>query len=133
VPPSVLAPLMLAHAAPATLARAAAWREAIGRMARASEVGPLQGDPPRQSAQIGLDEAVIVLPLAGLIDIDAERARLQKERAKAVAEADKVRTKLSRADFVERAKPEVVEENRDRLRVFEADITRLDAALQRIT
>jgi valyl-tRNA synthetase len=50
-----------------------------------------------------------------------------------VAEADKVRTKLSRADFVERAKPEVVEENRDRLRVFEADITRLDAALQRIT
>jgi valyl-tRNA synthetase len=132
VPPSVLAPLMLRHAAPETLARAERWREAIGRMARASEVGPLQGEAPRQSAQIVLDEAVVVLPLAGLIDLAAERARLQRERAKAVAEAEKVRGKLDRADFVERAKPEVVEENRERLRTFEAEIVRLDAALQRI-
>ena len=132
VPPSVLAPLMLRNAAPETLARAERWREAIGRMARASEVGPLKGEPPRQSAQIVLDEAVIVLPLAGLIDLDAERARLQKDRAKAAAETDKVRAKLARPDFVERAKPEVVEENRERLRHFEADIVRIDAALQRI-
>jgi valyl-tRNA synthetase len=132
VPPSVLAPLMLRNATPETLARAERWHEAIGRMARASTVGPLVGEPPRQSAQIGLDEAVIVLPLAGLIDLDVERARLQKDRAKAVAEADKVRAKLSRPDFVERAKPEVVEENRERLRGFEAEIVRIDAALQRI-
>jgi valyl-tRNA synthetase len=132
VPPSVLAPLMLRNASAETLARAERWREAIGRMARASEVGPLMGEPPRQSAQIGLDEAVVVLPLAGLIDLDVERVRLQKERAKAVTEGDKVRAKLGRADFVERAKPDVVEENRERLRSFEADIVRLDAALQRI-
>jgi valyl-tRNA synthetase len=132
VPPSVLAPLMLRGATPETLARAANWREAIGRMARASDVGPLLGEMPAQSAQIGLDEAVIVLPLAGLIDLDVERVRLQKDRAKAVLEADKVRAKLGRADFVERAKPEVVEENRERLRGLEADIVRIDAALQRI-
>ena len=132
VPPSVLAPLMLRHAGGETLARAERWREAIGRMARASGVGPLDGEPPAQSAQIGLDEAVIVLPLAGLIDMDAERVRLERERGKAAAEADKVRAKLERADFVARAKPEVVEENRERLTGFEADIVRIDAALQRI-
>ena len=132
VPPSVLAPLMLRHATPETLARAERWAEAIGRMARASSVAALDGEPPRQSALIGLDEATIVLPLAGLIDMDAERARLHRDRAKAVAEADKVRAKLGRPDFVARAKPEVVEENRDRLRHFEAELLRLDAALQRI-
>ena len=133
VPPSVLAPLLLRHATPETLARAERWREAIARMARASGVDPLEGDPPARSAQLGLDEAVIVLPLAGLIDMDAERARLQREQSKAAAEADKVRAKLGRPDFVERAKPEIVEENRERLRSFEADIARLSAALQRIT
>jgi valyl-tRNA synthetase len=132
VPPSVLAPLMLRDASPQTLARAARWREAIGRMARASDVSALSGEPPKHAAQIGLDEAIVVLPLAGLIDLDAEQARLRRERAKAVAEAEKTRSKLARPDFVERAKPEVVEENRERLRNFDADIVRLDAALKRI-
>jgi valyl-tRNA synthetase len=132
VPPSVLAPLMLRDASPQTLARAARWREAIGRMARASDVSALSGEPPKHAAQIGLDEAIVVLPLAGLIDLDAEQTRLRRERTKAVAEAEKTRSKLGRPDFVERAKPEVVEENRERLRNFDAEIVRLDAALKRI-
>jgi len=132
VPPSILAPLRLRDATPATLARAGRWHEAIGRMARASEVSALTGDPPRHSAQMGLDEATIVLPLEGLIDLDAERARLARERAKTVAEIGKVESKLSRPDFVERAPPEIVEENHERLRSFHAELARLDAALRRI-
>ncbi len=132
VPPSILAPLWLRDATPATLARAGCWREAIGRMARASEVSALTGDPPRHSAQMGLDEATIVLPLEGLIDLDAERARLARERAKTVAEIAKVEVKLSRPDFVERAPPDIVEENHERLRSFHAELARLDAALRRI-
>jgi len=132
VPPSILAPLRLRDATPATLARAGRWQEAIGRMARASEVSALTGDPPRHSAQMGLDEATIVLPLEGLIDLDAERARLARERAKIVAEIGKVEAKLSRPDFVERAPPEIVEENHERLRSFHAELARLDAALRRI-
>jgi valyl-tRNA synthetase len=73
-----------------------------------------------------------VLPLEGLIDLDAERARLMRERAKAVGEVAKVEAKLSRPDFVARAKPEIVEENRDRLRDFQSEIARLDVALARI-
>ena len=52
--------------------------------------------------------------------------------AAAEAEIRKVEAKLGNADFVARAKEEVVEENRERLVAFRAEITRLDAALARL-
>ena len=83
-------------------------------------------------AQVMVDEATVVIPLAGLIDLAAERARLAKERARAAGEAEKVEKKLSNPEFVARAKEEVVEENRERLRVAQFEIARLEAALARI-
>ena len=132
VPPSSLAPILLRDAGPDTLARAAAWSDVIGRMARASSIGPMNGTLPPGSAQVVVGEATVVLPLAGLIDVDVERARLLKDQAKAEAEAEKVRRKLGNADFVARAKPEVVEENRERLRAHEAEAARLAAAAARV-
>ena len=132
VPPSRLAPLLLKDAAPESLARGARWMEAIGRMARASAFEALAGDVPAGSAQAVVGEATVVIPLAGVIDLDAERARLAKERAKVADEAQKIAKKLSNADFVARAKEEVVEENRERLAAAEAEIERLDSALRRI-
>lgn len=69
-------------ALPQTLEHAQRWQEAIGRMARVSEVAPLLGDIPHGSAQAVVDEATLIIPLAGLIDLDAERARLKKNWAK---------------------------------------------------
>ncbi len=132
VAPSALAPILLRDAGPATLARAAAWTDSIRRMARATEIRALDGPMPPGSAQVVVDEATVVLPLAGIIDLDAERARLDKDRLKALAEADKVVRKLDNADFVGRAKPEVVEENRERLAAHRAEAARLAAALARI-
>jgi valyl-tRNA synthetase len=133
VPPSQKSPLLLKDALPESLARGERWMEAIGRMARASEFGPLLGEVPRGSAQAVLGEATIVLPLAGLIDIDAERARLLREREKLVVDADKISRKLDNPDFVARAKEEVVAENRERLQAALDEISRLDAALARLT
>ncbi len=133
VPPSRLAPVLLKDAAPESLARGDRWIEVIGRMARASAFEALSGDIPPGSAQTVVGEATVVIPLAGLIDLDAERARLGKERAKLADEAAKITKKLSNADFVARAKEEVVEENRERLATAEAEMERLDAALGRIT
>ena len=132
VPPSRLAPLLLKDASAETLARGRRWMEAIGRMARASALEALDGDVPAGSAQVVVDEATVVIPLAGVIDLDAERARLARERAKLADETQKVARKLDNADFVARAKAEVVEENRDRLAAAQAEISRLDAALRRI-
>ena len=55
---------------------------------------------PKGSAQAVLDEATVVLPLAGLIESAAERKRLARERDKAAGEARKVAQKLANADFV---------------------------------
>ncbi len=132
VAPSVKAPVLLRDATPETLARGQRWIEAISRMARASEFGLLVGDMPRGAAQLVLDEATIVIPLGGLIDFDAERTRLLKERSRVEKDMEGTARKLGNADFIARAKPEVVEENRERLTTAEAEIARLDAALARI-
>ena len=133
IAPSALTPILLRDAGPDTLARAATWTDSIRRMARATEIGPLNGSMPPDSAQVVVGEATVVLPLAGIIDLAAERARLNKDRGKALAEADKVERKLANADFVNRAKPEVVEENRERLAAHLAEAARLAAALARIS
>ncbi|MCB8879467.1 valine--tRNA ligase [Acidisoma cellulosilytica] len=132
VAPSVLAPILLKDASAEELGRAARWIDPIRRMGRASEVSPLAGEVPKGSAQAILGSVTIAIPLADLIDLSAERARLEKERAKALDEAQKVRSKLSNESFVARAKPEVVQENRDRLAAFEAEAARLEAALIRL-
>jgi valyl-tRNA synthetase len=132
VPPSQKAPILLKDATADTLARGARWFEPIERMARASSFGPLECALPKGAAQAVLDEATIVLPLEGIIDIAAERARLQKERARITGEADKIAKKLDNADFVARAPEDVVEENRERLQTARDEVARLDAALQRI-
>ncbi|MGE0419599.1 MAG: valine--tRNA ligase, partial [Acetobacteraceae bacterium] len=132
VPPSATAPILLRDADPATMARAERWIDAIRRLARASEVSALTGDMPRGSAQAVLDEATVVLPLEGLIDIAVEQARLRKERDKATGEIRKVEQKLANADFVRRAPEEVVEENRERLANYQSEVARLEAALERL-
>ena len=132
VPPGTLTPILLRDAAPETLARGQRWMEAIRRLARASELKPLAGDMPKGSAQLVLDEATVVLPLAEAIDIGTERVRLTRERDKAVGEARKIGQKLDNVDFVRRAPEEVVEENRERLAVTQADVARLEAALGRL-
>lgn len=132
VPPSQRFPLLVQGAGPEVLARGQRWLDTIARMARIEAIQPLAGEPPKGVAQAVLGEATVMLPLAGIIDIDAERARLAKERGKAEAEAKKIAAKLDNADFVARAKPEVVEENRERLAAAQAEIARLEAALGRI-
>ncbi|MBV8520960.1 MAG: valine--tRNA ligase [Acetobacteraceae bacterium] len=132
VPQGSQIPVLLRDAAPETLARAERWLEAIRRLARVSEVGRLAGSIPKGCAQAVLDEATLVVPLAGSIDLEAERARLIKERSRAQQDADKLGRKLDNPDFVRRAPPEVVEETRARLTAVQQELARLDAALRRV-
>ncbi len=132
VPPAILVPILLRDALPATLARARRWQEAIGRLARISEIRPLDGEMPRGVAQAMVDEATVILPLAEIVDLAAERTRLDRERGKVGREAERLKQKLADAAFVSRAPEEVVEENRERLTAAEAELARLEAALRRI-
>jgi valyl-tRNA synthetase len=132
VPPSVPGPVWLRDAAPETLARADRWSDAIRRMARVSDIAPAPDVTPAETAVLVFDEATLLLPLTGLIDVAAERARLAKEAARAEDEAAKVARKLENADFVARAPAEVVAENRARETTARAEAARLRAALARL-
>jgi valyl-tRNA synthetase len=72
------------------------------------------------------------LDLAGAVDLGRERARLSKEAAGIAGEIEKVQRKLGNEQFLAKAKPEVVEEQRERLAESEAALARIRTALQRI-
>ena len=132
VPPSQTAPILLRDATPLTLERTGRWHEAICRMARVTQIDVLTGDIPTGSAQAVVDEATVIIPLEGLIDLAVERERLKKELTKAEDEVTKTEKKLGNENFVSRAKPEIVQEMRDRLESQQGECARLKAALSRI-
>ena len=131
VPAGAQAPLVLVNASPATREAVAAWRPMIERLARISAIEFADAAPP-QSAQIIVRGEVAALPLAGLIDLGAERARLEKELAKLAQDIAGIERKLGNPDFVARAPEEVVEENRDRKAAAEARRTKVEEALARL-
>ena len=87
---------------------------------------------PPGSVQMMLDEATVVLPLAGVIEFDRERARLDRELGKVGKEMAALERKLDNEKFLARAPAHVVEEQRGRLDEARRAQARLEAALERI-
>ena len=104
----------------------------ILRLARVSAVQVHEGDMPKQSARSTLASVDIALPLAGILDFDAERERLQKEIAVTDIEITKISKKLGNESFVAKAPEAVVEENRRRLAEEESRKAGLEAAFSRL-
>jgi valyl-tRNA synthetase len=74
----------------------------------------------------------ILVPMAGLINMDAERARLAKEIARVEGEIMKCQAKLGKPDFVDNAPPAVVDKERQRLKDFETALQGLKEQLRRL-
>ena len=72
------------------------------------------------------------LPLAEIIDVGEEKARLQKTRAKLEKELDGLKGRLGNPKFVESAPEDVIEETRENLAQREEEAQRLDEALARL-
>jgi valyl-tRNA synthetase len=132
VPPGAQIPIMLRDANDRTQTRLSAYGDLVRRLARIDRIDLLSGDGPKGAAQIVIDEATVLLPLAGIIDVDKERARLKKDLDKAAGEAEKIAKKLGNAQFVAKADPEVVEEQRLRLVEIEQMQGKLQQALDRL-
>ncbi len=131
VPAGAQIPLVLVAAPAEAAARAAAWDETIKRLARLSEIS-FADQAPEQSVQAMVRGTVAAMPLQGVIDFAAEKARLAKEIEKLRGEAKKIEAKLGNADFVSRAPEEVVDENRDRLAEIAARIEKMGAAVEHL-
>ena len=132
VPPGAKIELLLQDADSESLARLQRHGDVIGRMARLTSAGPLTGPVPSGSIQSVLDEATLVMPLADVIDIDAEQARLARELDKVGADIRKLEAKLANDNFVSKAPEHVVEEQRERKAEAEQTQARLADALDRL-
>ncbi|MFY1578188.1 valine--tRNA ligase [Verrucosispora sp. WMMD703] len=92
------------------------------------------GDDFQASATLAMPgEVSVALDTRGSIDVAAERARLTKDRAAAEKEAAQARAKLDNPAFVGKAPEHVVSKIRERLSVAEADLARIDAALEALS
>ena len=105
--------------------------EVLKRLARLSDV-TIADAAPKGAVQIVHGDGIAALPVADFIDLDAEKARLAKEQAKAEKEIATIDKKLGNAKFVERAPAEVVEEQKTRRAGYEAELEKLNGALKRL-
>ncbi len=131
VPPAATAPLVVVGAHSLTAGRLERHDAAVAAS------GARRGDLLCRSraeglAQIVVREATVCLPLGSLIDLVAEKGRLEKTLAKIEADIAKISSKLSNEKFVENAKPEVVEAEREKLAELESQKASLLVALSRI-
>ncbi|QLF70283.1 valine--tRNA ligase [Peteryoungia desertarenae] len=131
VPPGATAPLVIVGANGVTQERARHHEASIKRLARVETI-ELAETAPKGAAQIVIGEATACLPLGTLVDLVAEKARLEKAIAKVDQELARINAKLGNEKFVANANPEVVAAERERKQELEIQRASLLAALQRV-
>ena len=131
IPPATLMPLMLANASSETKARAERWSDVIKRLARLADI-TFVDRAPDGAMQLLVRGEVAALPLKGVIDLGAEKARLAKEMAKAEADIKRVDAKLGNEKFVANAPEDVVEEEREKREDAMARKAKIAEALDRL-
>jgi valyl-tRNA synthetase len=131
VPPSATAPLVVVGASDETSLWLLRHDPAVKRLARVDDI-VLEQDVPKGAAQIVVREATFCLPLGAMIDLEAEKARLEKALGKMDADIGKISKKLQNEKFVANARPEIVESERQKLAGFEAQRGKLSDALKRV-
>jgi valyl-tRNA synthetase len=109
----------------------AGHEERIRSLLRLDPVSPA-ADGFTASASIEVEGITAELDVAGVIDVAAERRRMEKDLAAARAEAEQAERKLANAGFTAKAPAAVVDKTRQRLEVAQADIARLEQRLASI-
>jgi valyl-tRNA synthetase len=131
VAPGAQLPLVLAGASDKTKARAKRYGDLLTRLARLSEISGLDA-APKGSVQIVVRGETLALPLAGIVDVAAETARLTKALKEADADIARCDGKLNNANFMARAAEEVVAEQREKREEAVERKAKVGAALVRL-
>jgi valyl-tRNA synthetase len=131
VPLSTQMPLVLLSPSERAARSAAAWSESIKRLARVDRIETAETAPPG-ALQLVVRGETVALPLAGVVDLAAERARLDKEIDRVQAEIAKVEAKLSNGDFLARAPDDVIAEHEERRETFQQRLVKLIHARGRL-
>jgi valyl-tRNA synthetase len=131
ITPATLTPLVLAGASAETRERAQRWNDVVKRMARLADISFVDR-APEGAVQLLVRGEVAALPLKGVIDLSAEKTRLDKELAKADADIKRVDAKLANEKFVANAPEEIVEEEKEKREAAVARKAKIVEALERL-
>ena len=133
VSPGALIPLLYKGANTESLRRLDAHVDIIGTLARLESVAPAEGESVTGSVQLVIGESIFLLPLEGVIDVDAEAKRLRRKIGKFDDDISRIDRKLSNADFTRRAPSHVVDEQREKRIEIAESRARTEAALARLS
>jgi valyl-tRNA synthetase len=131
IAPAMQIPLVLAGVAVEIHERSQRWSDVIKRMAKIADIS-IADVPPPGAVQLLVRGDNVALPLKGIIDLAAEKARLEKEKAKAEADINRIDAKLGNPDFIARAPEEVVEADREKREEAVARRAKILEALERL-
>jgi valyl-tRNA synthetase len=131
VPPATMIPLVLAGTSAETKARADRWGDFLKRLARIADIAYAE-TAPQGAVQLVVRGEVAAMPLKGVIDLAAERARLEKEMAKADADIERVDKKLANEKFVANAPEEIIEGEKEKRDEAQARRDKIVEALERL-
>ncbi len=133
LPPTQALPLVLQDADAADRALLETFRPMIMRLARVQSIELLApGETAPQAAAALLGNLKILVPLAGLIDIELELQRLDKEISRLAQDHERVQTKLANPQFVSQAPAAIVAKERARAQTLEAGLAELNYQRQRL-
>ena len=129
VSPSRQVPLLLRGGNADDPSRVARFDAQLRFLCRLERIETLSGEPPAAAPAV-VGELQLFVPLEGLVDLDAERVRLDKDIARIASEKEKSETKL--AKFGPGVPPAVVEQERARLADWSAKLAALTAQRARL-
>jgi valyl-tRNA synthetase len=133
IAPSVRTPIHIGNAPARDRARIESSAAAIRRLAGVSEIHWLAaGQEAPHSATASVGALVVHLPMAGLIDVNAELARLDKRRSKVGQDLARAEAKLSNENFVRNAPAEVVAQEQARVLEFKRELAQLAGQYERV-
>ena len=89
-----------------------------------------EAEPPDQAASVVVNDVSIYLPLAGLIDLQAECERLNREHSKILNQIARAEQMLSNEQFVARARPDVVERERVKLKELQTSAAQISERIR---
>jgi valyl-tRNA synthetase len=133
ISPGKALPVIMQHDSDTDRRRAERYVNLLKGVGRVESVALLgDGDEPPASATALLGDMRLLVPMKGIIDVDAERARLEKQQEKLAADLARTRGKLDNENFVNNAPADVVTKARRRATEFEKAIAQLDEQLGKL-
>ncbi len=130
--PSERVNIMLLPASESVAAQITHNQKSIINLASLSNLQLLEGEKPEKAMAQVISDVEVFLPVEGLIDIDKETQRINKELGKVAKDLDQTERKLSNSKFLDRAPEDIIEKEKEKLEEFSTQKKKLEEVLLKL-